>query len=148
MRTALVGALAAEVLARPRNADAVIAATWAESPVVHHDMIAPGTHRTSIGADEPGKAELDADLIRASKFVCDDVALAVEMGALHGVGLGAECVHATLGQLLAGERPARTSADEITIFGSVGLPCQDLPAAWMAYQRAREQESPTFDFHR
>lgn len=135
------------VAATARDAQVVITATWARSPVVSKEMIAPGTHITSIGADEPGKAELDAALIAASTFVCDDADLAVSMGALHGVGLGAECIHATLGEVLSGARPGRSSATEVTIFGSVGLPCQDLPAAWMAYQNALARTPRTFDFH-
>jgi len=140
---------AATVADAVADADIVITATWATSPIVLGDMIRPGTHVTSVGADEPGKAELSADLILRSTFVCDDATLAVEMGALRGVGLGAEHIHATLGDVLSGARPGRTGADEITIFGSVGLPCQDLPAAWMAYQRALTAGGrTTFDFHR
>jgi len=130
------------------DADIVIAATWAQAPIVFRNMIRDGTHITAIGADEPGKAELGADLVRSSRFVCDDTALAVSMGALAGVGLDATAAHGTLGEVLAGRRPGRASDSETTIFGSVGLPCQDLPAAWMAYQRAGASHAPTFDFHR
>jgi ornithine cyclodeaminase/alanine dehydrogenase-like protein (mu-crystallin family) len=130
-----------------RDADVVIAATWATTPIVLKPMIKPGAHITAIGADEPGKAELAADLIIASTFVCDDATLAVSMGALAGVGLGADAIHATLGEVLAGRRAGRTRDDEVTVFGSVGLPCQDLPAAWMAYTKAKGNKSSTFDFH-
>jgi ornithine cyclodeaminase len=129
------------------KADVVITATWATSPIVTREMIAPGAHITAIGADEPGKAELDANLIRHSRFVCDDAGLAVEMGALAGVGLDERAIHATLGDVLAGARPGRTNDSEITIFGSVGLPCQDLPAAWMVYRKAKETGAQSFDFH-
>ena len=140
-----VGGNVADAVAK---ADVVITATWATSPIVSRRMIAPGTHITAIGADEPGKAELDADLIRRSRFVCDDPDLAVEMGALAGVGLGRDAIHASLGDVLAGTASGRSSDDDITIFGSVGLPCQDLPAAWMAYQKAKSGGYPSFDFHR
>ena len=128
-----------------RDADVVVTATWAKQPILTRDMIAPGTHITAIGADEPGKAELDRALIAVSKFVCDDADLAVEMGALAGVGLGRDAVHCTLGDALRGTR-VRTRDEDITVFGSVGLPCQDLPAAWMAYQRARASGT-RFHFH-
>ena len=140
-----------------RDADVVITATWAKKPLLTLDMIAPGAHITAVGADEPGKAELSRELIERSTFVCDDADLAVEMGALAGVGLGLEAIHATLGDVLAGAKPGRTRDDEITVFGSVGLPCQDLPAAWMVYQQAKnERQIPRsarndaveeFDFH-
>lgn len=129
------------------SADVVITATWARTPFLTRDMIAPGTHITAVGADEPGKAELDRDLISRSRFVCDDPDLAVEMGALAGVGLGRDAVYASLGDVLSGRRPGRSSEEEITVFGSVGLPCQDLPAAWMAYQKAKALETQSFDFH-
>lgn len=138
-------AVARSVRDAVKDADVVITATWAKQPIVMRDMIAPGTHITAIGADEPGKAELDRKLISASKFVADDAELAVEMGALAGVGLGRDVVHCTLGEALNGT-PVRTSDDDITVFGSVGLPCQDLPAAWMAYQKARATGA-RFDFH-
>ncbi|HEU4995479.1 MAG TPA: ornithine cyclodeaminase family protein [Gemmatimonadaceae bacterium] len=129
------------------DADVVIVATWATTPILSSRMIAPGTHITSVGADEPGKAELTADLISRSYFVCDDEELALEMGALAGVGLGREAIGATLGEVLSGAKRGRMSDDQVTLFGSVGLPCQDLPAAWMVYQKARQAESATFDFH-
>jgi hypothetical protein len=90
-------------------------------------MIAPGTHIGAVGADEPGKAELSSELLSDAKFVCDDPELAVEMGALAGVGLGREAIHSSLGEVPSGSRPGRSDDMEITLFGSVGLPCQDLP---------------------
>ena len=135
------------VRAAAAGADVIIVATWATAPVLFADMVAPGAHVTTIGADEPGKAELDAELIRHSRFICDDADLAVQMGALAGAGLGPECVHATLGDVLAGRRPGRLTAADVTVFGSVGLPCQDLPAAWMAYGKAATARTSTFTFH-
>src|SRR5262249_32314200 len=54
----------------------VVTATWATEPFLHTDMIRPGTHITTLGADQPSKAELSADLLRSSLFVCDDRDLA------------------------------------------------------------------------
>lgn len=140
--------VATDVRSAVEGADVVITATWAKMPFVSGDMIAPGTHLTAVGADEPGKAELDRELISHSKFVCDDADLAVEMGALAGVGLGRETIHAALGDVLAGTKPGRANDQDITVFGSVGLPCQDLPAVWMVYQRAKQLGvGSAFDFH-
>jgi len=139
--------VARDVREAVRDADVVITCTWATSPIVLDDMIAKGTHITAVGADAPGKAELDAALIRRSRFVCDDVNLAVDMGAIAGAGLGRDAVHGTLGAVLAGKTPGRSNDAEITVFGSVGLPCQDLPAAWMAYRLASTNPNATFSFH-
>ena len=35
-------------------------------------MVPEGAHVTTLGADEPGKAEVSAELIKASRFFCDD----------------------------------------------------------------------------
>jgi ornithine cyclodeaminase/alanine dehydrogenase-like protein (mu-crystallin family) len=130
-----------------RDANVVITGTWATSPLVFDDMIAPGTHITAIGADEQGKAELEAALIRRARFVCDDADLAVDMGALAGVGLGHDAIHGTLGAVLGGRVTGRSSENDITIYGSVGLACQDLPAAWMAYRAAATHPGATFSFY-
>jgi len=127
------------VVAAVRDAGIVLAATWAREPFLHAGMLAPGAHVTTLGADEPGKAEVAADVLRDAVFVCDDRALAVEMGALAGVGLGPEAVAAELGEVLAGRHPGRTSADQITVYGGVGLAFQDAVAAWAVLEAARER---------
>ena len=120
-----------------RGADIVLVATWARTPFLGADLIRPGMHVTTLGADEPGKAEVAADVVRAAVFVCDDRELAVRMGAVGGVGLDAAAVDAELGEVLAGAHPGRTSPEEVTVYGGVGLAFQDLVAAWLVYGAAR-----------
>jgi ornithine cyclodeaminase len=101
-----------------------------------------------LGADQSGKAEVSADLLRSSLFVCDDRDLAVTMGAAGGAGVGAEVIDAELGEVIGGLHPGRAEPDEITIFGSVGLAFQDLVVAWLAYQRALKRGiGHRVDFH-
>ena len=137
-------ALGLEVVPRERVADAVrdadviITATWSKAPFLARTMVRAGVHITAVGADEPAKGEVDAGLIASSLFVCDDRDLAAGMGAIAGAGLGPDAIHAELGEIIAGTKPGRTRDDQITIFGTVGLAFQDLPAAWQVYSRARE----------
>jgi ornithine cyclodeaminase len=132
-----------------RDADIVVTATWASEAFLNSDTIGPGTHVTTLGADQPGKAEVSADLLRSSLFVCDDRDLAVTMGAAGGAGVGAEVIDAELGEVIAGLHPGRAEPDEITIFGSVGLAFQDLVVAWLAYQEAlRRSIGHSVDFRR
>jgi ornithine cyclodeaminase len=129
------------------DADIVLTATWARTPFIKAGMLAAGTHVTTLGADEPGKAEIDADVITSSLFVCDDRDLAIEVGALAGVGLGKEVAAAELGEVLAGMHPGRTDPAQTTIFGGVGLAFQDAIAAWSAYEAAKEEGvGSEFDF--
>jgi ornithine cyclodeaminase len=138
-------ALGVEAVARERVADAVrdadvvITATWSKSPFLTRDMVRDGVHITAVGADEPAKGEVDAELVASSLFVCDDRDLAAGMGAIAGAGLGPDAIHAELGEIIAGTKPGRTSDRQVTIFGTVGLAFQDLAAAWQVYRSAREQ---------
>ena len=47
---------------------------------------------------------------------------------------GAE-IHAELGEILAGDKPAR--AEETTVFDSVGIAVEDIAAAHLVYEAAR-----------
>jgi ornithine cyclodeaminase/alanine dehydrogenase-like protein (mu-crystallin family) len=81
--------------------------------------------------------------------VCDDRRLAVEMGALSVVGLDADVIAAELGDVLGGIHPGRTSDEQSTIYGGVGLSFQEAVAAWHVYERAVSVEPaayPTIDW--
>ena len=130
------------------SADIVLAATWSTTPFILPGMLRKGAHVTSLGPDEPGKAEVSADVLRSSLFVCDDRHLAVEMGALRGVGLGGDAIGAELGEVLGGTHPGRTSDTQITVYGGVGLAFQDAVAAALVYERAVRAgtDLPTIDW--
>ncbi|MFP2925633.1 ornithine cyclodeaminase family protein [Pyxidicoccus sp. 3LG] len=123
------------------DADIVVTATWSREPFLHPGMLRPGTHVITLGADEPGKAEVSAELLRQSLFVVDHRGLAVSSGAAGSVGLGEDAIHAELGEVLAGVKPGRTSPEQVTVFGAVGLPFQDLAAAWHVYQAAQGDDA-------
>lgn len=123
------------------GADVVVVATWAREPVL--SAVPPGTHVTSLGADEPGKAELSAGLLRASRTFVDDLALAEESGALGTAGLTREHAAGTIAEVLRGAA-GRTAGEEVTVYTPVGLPWQDLALSWLAYRAAGE--GARFDF--
>jgi ornithine cyclodeaminase/alanine dehydrogenase-like protein (mu-crystallin family) len=119
-----------------READIILAATWARTPFLFVPMLRQGVHVTTLGADEPGKCEVAGEVLRKAVVVCDDRDLAVQMGAVGGAGLGPEVIDAELGEVLAGAHPGRTSPSEMTVFGGVGLAFQDLVVAWEVYRLA------------
>ncbi len=116
--------------------DIVITATWAREPFLFCGDVRPGTHITTLGPDGPDECEVAAELVKASLFFADDAALQIEMGAIGGAGLGAEAITATIGEVLAGQKAGRRTADDITIYGMVGLPFEDLAASWLVYNKA------------
>ncbi|KUM78097.1 ornithine cyclodeaminase family protein [Streptomyces curacoi] len=120
-------------------ADTVLLATWSRSPLLSLADTRPGQHFTSLGADEPGKQELAPDLLEAALLVVDDRELAAAMGALAAADLPAEAADTTLGAVLHGIHPGRTSAAARSVYAPVGLPWQDLALAWVAYRAAERQ---------
>ncbi|MGW1887858.1 ornithine cyclodeaminase family protein [Streptomyces sp. NPDC001970] len=121
-------------------ADIVLLATWSRSPLLRLADTRPGQHVTSLGADEPGKQELSADLLESALLVVDDRELAATMGALSAAGLAASAAQATLSEVLRGDHPGRTSATDRSVYAPVGLPWQDLALAWVAYQQAEQHD--------
>ncbi|WP_210587861.1 ornithine cyclodeaminase family protein [Streptomyces sp. GESEQ-35] len=117
-------------------ADTVLLATWSREPLLRLADAGEGRHFTSLGADEPGKRELAADLLSAALLVVDDRELAAAMGASAGPGVTADT---TLGEVLRGEHAGRGSVTDRTVYAPVGLPWQDLAVAWLAYERARRE---------
>jgi ornithine cyclodeaminase/alanine dehydrogenase-like protein (mu-crystallin family) len=131
--------VATSVAMAVEDADISLVATWSRTPFILPGMLPAGAHVTTLGVDEPGKAEVDPEVIRTSLFVCDDRALAIELGALHGAAVEAGRDAVELGNVLSGAHPGRTSNREITIYGGVGLAFQDTIAAWQIYQAAQDR---------
>ena len=103
--------------------------------------VRPGTFVAAVGADAHGKQEIEPALVASSTLVVDVLAQCAEIGELqHALAAGLltrEQVHAELGEVVAGRRPGRTRADEITIFDSSGTALQDVAAAVAVYEQAR-----------
>lgn len=113
-------------------ADIVLTATWSREPLLHLKDTRPGQHFTSLGVDEPGKAELAADLLEAALLVVDDRELTAGVGVLRRPD-------ATLGEIVRSEHPGRTTDGDRTVYAPVGMPWQDLALAWAAYGRAERE---------
>lgn len=119
------------------NAEIILTATWSNEPFLFFDMVQAGCHITTLGADQPGEAELAAELIEQATFFCDDRDLALSQGAIGGAGLSIAVISAELGEVLGGSKPGRKDASQITIYGAVGVAFQDLVVAWQVYNNGR-----------
>jgi ornithine cyclodeaminase len=128
----------ARAAASPREvcfeADVLITATPSREPLVLAEWLHPGQHVTALGSDSPGKQELDAAcLARADVLVVDRVTQCAAFGELrHALDAGlfrADRVHAELGEIVAGMKPGRTSAEQITIADLTGVGFQDTAIA-------------------
>ncbi|WNG23113.1 ornithine cyclodeaminase family protein [Cystobacter fuscus] len=123
------------------DADIVVISMASPEPLLLPGMLRGGTHVTVLDADAPESVAVSAGLLRQSSFFCDHRELNARQGAPARVGLGADVIQAELGEVLAGQKPGRSDASQVTVFGAVGLPFQDLVAAWHVYQGARGDDS-------
>ena len=93
-----------------------------------------------MGADGPGKQELDPAILRDGRVVVDGPEQSLESGELNVLlreGVYRETdIHATLGEIVAGLKPGRGGDDEITVFDSTGLAIQDVALARVIYDEA------------
>jgi ornithine cyclodeaminase/alanine dehydrogenase-like protein (mu-crystallin family) len=118
----------------------VITCTTARRYFIERGMVRPGTFIAAVGADHENKQEIDPGLLAASTLVTDLTEQACAIGDLHHAivarAMTREAVHAELGEVVAGQKRGRTSADEIIVFDSTGTGLQDVAAAIAVYRRA------------
>lgn len=123
-------------------ADIIVTTTPSTKPILMNEYVRSGTHINAIGADAPGKQELDPAILLHAKVVVDDVEQAIHGGEVNvplAKGLISRSdIYADLGEIVTKKKPGRTSRDEITVFDSTGLAIQDIATDWFVYQKAKK----------
>lgn len=126
------------------GSDIVVTATNSKEPVFRGELLEPGTHLNVIGSSLPDHREVDDHTIRSSKIVAEHVEQALmEAGDLvipirNGVMTPAD-VYGEISEIVAGKKPGRESAEEITLFKTNGIAVEDIACAFTVYQRAGAQ---------
>jgi alanine dehydrogenase len=137
-------AVAASFREAAAGAGIVCAATHAAEPVVEGRWLEPGAHVNSVGLNARGR-ELDDDAVVRSLVVVEsrDAALTDRLAGANDLlwpmrdGLvGANHIHAEVGEIVSGARPGRTSPDQVTLYKSVGIALQDAVAARLVLDAA------------
>jgi len=126
-----------------RGADIIVTTTPSREPLVADEWVSNGAHINCIGADAPGKQELDPAILKRSKIIVDDWEQASHSGEINvpiSKGLLSKGdVWAELGEVVAGLKPGRESKRELTVFVSTGLAVQDAVTAALVYRKASER---------
>lgn len=123
------------------GADLICTVTAAAEPVLAGEWIAPGAHVNAVGACTPASRELDAAAVARARLFVDrresalaeagDLLLARREGAV-----GEDHIAGELGDLLLGRVEGRRSAEEVTLFESLGIAVEDLAAARHVHGKA------------
>ena len=135
--------IAGDVQAAVEQADIICTATNSAAPLFDGRWLRPGTHINAIGAYTRTTRELDTETVRRSRVIVDrrqaaqaeagDIVIPTQEGAI-----GPDHVAGELAEVVTGALAGRRSADEITLFKSVGLALQDAMSAALVYARAVE----------
>ncbi len=126
-----------------QEADLLVTVTPSRHPVVRREWLRPGVHINAIGADAPGKQELDPGILRQAIVVVDDREQAMHAGEINvPISRGQfmpQRIHGTLGEVLLGRRRGRRSPGDITVFDSTGLAIHDVALGAEIVRRARRR---------
>ncbi|OWK42307.1 ornithine cyclodeaminase family protein [Fimbriiglobus ruber] len=125
-----------------RGLDIVVTATSSREPVLHGEWVAAGAHVNLIGSNFLAKAEVDVELFRRAALVvadskeqakleAGDFVAALKENALNWADVR------DLPNVLVGRYPGRASAQDITVFKSLGLGIEDIAVAVKVYELAR-----------
>jgi alanine dehydrogenase len=115
-----------------RGADVVVTATTSNTPVLNGEWLSPGTHINAVGAPRPDWRELDNEVLRRARVYVDSREAALKES---GDVIAAGRIFAELGEVVAGMKPGRESAGEITLFKSLGLAVEDVATADLIYRK-------------
>jgi ornithine cyclodeaminase len=132
-----------------RGADLIVTATNSAEALVRREWVSDGAHINAVGSCTPNTRELDAETVAASSMFVDSVESTVNeagdyLRAVLEGAVGPGHIRAELGEVLKGTKPGRASAEEITLFKSLGLAVEDLSAARYLYDKAKETGAGTW----
>ena len=123
------------------KADIVITTTPSKNYYIDSSYIEKGMHIIAVGADMPGKNELEPKIFKNAKIINDSIPQCTSRGETRNAiisGMIKESdIHAEIGQLLEGQKALRESEEEITIFDTTGMGVQDNVVAAKIYEVAK-----------
>ena len=122
--------------------DVVCTLTPSRSPVVKREWIRPGTHSNAVGADAPGKQELEPSILKEAIVVIDDLEQASHCGEINvpiQKGMySIDEIYGTLPEVVAGKKKGRTDSKAITVFDSTGIAVEDIAVAKLLFEKAQQ----------
>jgi hypothetical protein len=120
----------------------VISGRVSKKAMIVNEWIEDGMHINAFGADGPGKQELDPSIMKRAKIVVDSLKQCRVIGEIqHALKQGMikeTDIHAEIGEILLRKKVGRENEEEITLFDSTGLAVQDIAAANVVYELAKQ----------
>ena len=123
------------------GADVICTLTSAPEPILFGRLLEPGQHVNAVGSSVRRFRELDEEAVRRSRMYADYLPMLIAEGgdylaAVRSGAIAAEHVVGEVGDVLLGQKPGRESAQDITLFKSLGMVAEDLTVAHYALEQA------------
>lgn len=138
--TGVPAAAVADLRQAVASADIVSCATLSQTPLIAGAWLSPGTHLDLVGGFTPSMREADDEAVTRARVFVDtrdgclkeagDIVQPLQAGRIKAADI------ADLFDLCRGTATGRRSAEEITLFKSVGAAIEDLAAAQLIFRRA------------
>eukprot|EP01029_Cantina_marsupialis_P002667 TRINITY_DN1253_c0_g1_i2.p4 TRINITY_DN1253_c0_g1~~TRINITY_DN1253_c0_g1_i2.p4 ORF type:complete len:332 (+),score=40.96 TRINITY_DN1253_c0_g1_i2:1236-2231(+) len=127
-----------------RNSNAIVTCTPSASYFIKQEWINKGTFIAAVGADSPGKNELDPHIFANAKVVGDIKSQIIKVGeSQHSIQKGiinSDDIHGELGELITGKVEGRINDEEIIIYDSTGTAIQDIACAAYIYEKLKDSK--------
>ena len=131
------------------GAQLICTVSGSSEPIVRGEWLATGVHINAVGASVPTARELDTAAVKLCRLFVDrresavneagDFLIPQREGAIDETHILGE-----LGAVVLGDVAGRTSADDRTLFKSLGLAVEDVASARLIYERARAEHTGTW----
>jgi len=123
------------------DVDILVCTTPSRKPLVQ--KVSPGTHINAIGADAEGKEEINPEILKGAKLVIDNWTQASHSGEINlpvkNGFITRDDIYSEIGEVTAGMKKGRESAEEITLFDSTGLAIQDISCAYVVFETLKDK---------
>ena len=128
-----------------RESDVICTCTTAHEPLFDGNWLRRGTHLNLVGAFQPETREVDDVTVKRARVVVDTYDSALQEAGdllipIKNKVIDRSHIIADLHEIASGKKAARTSAESITLFKSVGCALEDLITAQLIYQYAADRK--------
>jgi ornithine cyclodeaminase/alanine dehydrogenase-like protein (mu-crystallin family) len=138
-----VARVAPDFEAAVRTSSVVVTCTTSRQPVLRGEWVRDGAFVAAVGADAPGKQELEPELVARARVVVDDLDACAAGGELqHALAAGLmtrDGVAASLGDVVAAGATVRRREGDVVVLDSTGIALEDVAVAALVYDRAVER---------
>jgi len=131
-----------------RGADLIVLVTSSPTPVIEDAWVSKGAHVVCVGACRPNQQEMPPALVARSRLYVDSKAAALLESGDVVMNIAAKLfdeshIRGEIGELVLGRVAGRASADDVTVFKSLGMAVEDVVAADLVFRRAVESGAGT-----